>query len=92
MITKIFNTQAVDGPSAEIVHPGGQFAVLVWGGLGGGTVTLEVLSIDGSTWVPDADNIWTAPGIKIISYPPTTIRLSLVGATAATLEAQVTRV
>ena len=96
---QLFDGQSADGNSAAFVI---DFAstdsdIEVSGSFGGGTVKIQRLSQDGSTWIDSRDlsrvvvNI-TSDEIVPIALPyNTTIRLNLAGATTPNINAWIIR-
>lgn len=68
---------------------GGKYGVAAAGTFGGGSVALQILLPDGSTWVP-AFTAFTAAGFSVIDLPPGQYRLAI--ATATAVYASVTRI
>ena len=64
---------------------GGQYGVTVNATFGGGSVTLQKLSIDGSTWVTCL-TAFSAAGYATVNLPPCTLRFTIATATAVYAE------
>ena len=82
---KVFTNQATNASSVAVVCYGQFQTVLLQGGFGGGSVALEV-SADGVTWTP----LTTTAVASVINFQLAdgfSVRLTLSGATAATLNA-----
>lgn len=73
------NVSATQGPFQLYGGTYGITAMATWGS--GGTVTLQMLSPDGSTWIT-ALSAFTANGYGAISLPPGQYRLAVATATA----------
>lgn len=87
---KVFSNQATDGSSEPFEYRGAGYDmnVHVAGEMGGGTVAIEALCPDGSTWVPMGDAI-DAAGLYVLRAAPIRGRLTLSGATGADVSAWV---
>jgi hypothetical protein len=68
---------------------GGKYGVAATGTFGGGSIALQILLPDGSTWVP-AFTAFAAAGFSVIDLPPGQYRLAI--ATATAVYASVTRI
>jgi len=84
----IFTNQTIDGVSESLHHNGGDIAIFIWGAFGGGSVSIEVLTPDGSAWIPILDDVWTEASVKVVNIPPSRFRLSLSGSTGASVMAE----
>lgn len=84
----LFTNQAADGQSAAVMlkNPLSNRSMLyVAGNFGGGTVTLETLAPDKVSWVPVEGVSLTAPGAVPLELTTSVVRLSLTGATTASV-------
>jgi hypothetical protein len=59
---------------------GGRYSLIATAVFGGGSVTLQTLALDGTTWVPLGTAI-TSPGNQTYDLPPATYRIAIVTAT-----------
>lgn len=81
------NTASVIPTTAGVAWPGGRGFFAVTATFGAGSVALETLAPDGSTWiaVPNAGTgaaiSFTAAGGALFELPPCRIRLAVVTAT-----------
>lgn len=62
--------------------PGGRAVFAVTATFGGGTVKLQMLGPDGSTWIDVADGSLTAAGTKVVEVPVGQVRANVATATA----------
>ena len=79
----------VDATPAAFVLQGGLYAITITATWGGGSVTLQRLAADGSTYVAVAD-AFSADAFQTISLPPGTYRLLM--ATAEAMYADITSI
>lgn len=90
MLFQIFTAQASDASSLVVNHGGGQVEIVVGGSFGGGTVTAVARFPGTGAWVPLDGGEWTVPAVKLLAtIRPCEIRLDLVGASGASLNAWV---
>lgn len=89
------NISLLSGASATgasvAVGFGGDYVLAVAGTFGGGTVGLQMLGPDGSSWIAIADAsgaiALTAAGATVVSIPAGSYRATITGATGAELHA-----
>ncbi len=88
-MNKVFDNQTADGNSTTFKHLGSSrvLNVYVAGSLGGGTVVVEAQTPDEAEWVPLAGGEIIEPGMHAVFAAPFVGRLSLSGATAASVDA-----
>lgn len=83
---KLMQNQTADGSSSWVsAIPdayNGIMNIYVAGNLGGGTLTIESLSPDGASVVPLSGGVFSSPEMKPVALGSTTLRATLVGATA----------
>jgi hypothetical protein len=79
----------IDASTAAFPLKGGSYGIAVTATFGGGSVKLQRLSLDGSTYVSmsSACDI-TAAGGAIVNLPPGTYRFTIATATAVYAEVQ----
>ena len=70
---------------------GGQYALAATATWGGGSVELEFLADDGSTYIPVPNSNLTADGIAVFSAPPGTYKLAVTTATGVYASLRETR-
>lgn len=86
MAIQLFNAQASNGSSAWASIIGdGLINIYISGTMGGGTVTLEALAPDGSTYVACAGGAFTSAGLHVINAASFTGRVTLSGATSPSI-------
>ncbi len=87
---QVFDGQSADGSSAEFAYRGARYDMNVYvaGDLGGGSIAIEALCPDGTTWVSMGDAIEGA-GLYVLRAAPTRSRLTLSGATSPDVNAWV---
>lgn len=85
---QIFTAQTADGTSEEFKYLYGYkpFNIFVTGDLGGGTLQLEALAPDGTTWVPVSESSITEIGMNVATAHPFTGRLVLSGSTTPNID------
>jgi hypothetical protein len=71
----------ISATTAAFTLRGGQYAVTVTATFGGGSVTLQRLAADGSTWVTCL-TAFSAAGYATVNLPSGTYRLTVATATA----------
>lgn len=71
----------ISATTAGFYLNGGRYGIVYTATWGGGSVTLQALSADGSNWV-DAATAWTANGYSPVDLPPGQYRLAVSTATA----------
>lgn len=68
---------------------GGAYGVAVTATFGGGSVKLQRLALDGSTWISmSSATDFTAAGGALVNLPPGTYRFTIATATAVYAEVQ----
>lgn len=75
---KVTDASADVGPYTVL---GGRYALMASATWGGGTVTLQALMPDGSTYINIASPL-TADGAQLVDLPPGSYKLDIVTATA----------
>lgn len=75
----------ISASTAAFALRGGQYGVMVNATFGGGSVTLQRLSLDGSTYVTVL-TAFTAAGYASVNLPSGTYRLTIATATAVYAE------
>jgi len=89
----LFEAQASDASSGAVVltHPGDKY-VIVSGTLGGGTLNIEISDNAGNFVVMDGGDFTTTGARILFSIPKSArIRATLTGATAPSLNVEVTK-
>jgi hypothetical protein len=75
----------ISANTAAFTLLGGQYAIQTSATFGGGSVTLQRLSLDGSTYV-NCLAAFTAAGYATVNLPPGTYRFTIATATAVYAE------
>lgn len=96
---QLFNGQSANGNSAEFIidFASAESDIEISGTFGGGTVTIQRLSQDNTTWIDARDLSRSVVSVTVNEIIPiiipynTTIRLVLSGATAPDLNAWIIR-
>lgn len=79
----------ISASTAPFVLKGGAYGVAVSATFGGGSVKLQRLALDGSTYVSMSSSTdFTAAGGALVNLPPGTYRFTIATATAAYAEVQ----
>lgn len=79
----------ISSTTAAFVLRGGSYGVFVTATFGGGSVKLQRLSLDGSTYISVASATdFTAAGGTIVSLPPGTYKFTIATASAVYAEVQ----
>ena len=79
--TQSINFSNIAATTAGFQIYGGKYGLTVSATFGGGNVQLQVLSLDGSTWINVGSSV-TAAGQSTVDIPPGQYRLSITTATA----------
>jgi hypothetical protein len=88
---KLIDNAAVTG--AEITIPSGRYCFAVDGTFTGATVTLTMLSPDGTNFISvGADAALTAEGAVEVALPSTTVKATVSGGTPANLYATLDKI
>ena len=99
VIENAHTVQLLEGQATDTSSEGYTFAtgndkyVMVSGGFGSGTVNIELYAATTDDWVPIDGGEFTAPAARLmLSIPKSaTIRATLSGATAATINVEITK-
>jgi hypothetical protein len=76
---KVASAATTQGPFSLL---GGKYGVTVSGTFGGGSVALQTLGPDGSTYVTNTAASFTANGYAAVDLPPGKVQLAIATATA----------
>jgi len=79
--TQTVNFSNIAATTAAFALLGGKYALTVTATFGGGNVQLQILSLDGSTWLNVGSSVTTA-GVSTNDIPAGQYRLSITTATA----------
>ncbi len=89
----LLDNASVTTPTADIVGwKGGTYCFAVDGTFGGATVSLDMLSPDGSSWLTIASSGLTAEGAIIVDLPEGRYRALVAGGSPSALYATLKRV
>lgn len=84
-MSALLTNVAANTNGAQQSWPGGTGTFEGCGSFGGGTLSLQVLGADGTTWLPvGASTSLSAPGLAAFTLRPGQIRAVLSGATGPT--------
>lgn len=93
MSANLIDNGSATGPTAGLVVAPGRYCFAVDGTFGGATVTLSLLSPDGSSYIScGTDAALTAEGAVEVELPATTVKAVVSGGSPSALYASLERI
>lgn len=88
----LISNGAATAPTAGRAFPAGRYCWVVDGTFSGATISLEMLSPDGSSWIAISGSGFTAEGAVIVDLPASKYRGAVAGGPPSNIYAALRRV